>query len=79
MQYTTTVTQKGQITLPKTLRDALNISPFDQVVLSLDRHAIKVESTQDILDLAGSLSVVKKPAKSVLAARDAFDKTYKRF
>lgn len=78
MQFTTTVTQKGQITLPKVLRDLLNISPYDQVVISLDKKAIKVESTQDILDLAGTVKL-GKGKKSVLDARKVFEKEYKRF
>ena len=76
MQVITTVTQKGQITLPKNLRDKFKITPYDRVVISHGKRFIKVSPTHDILDLAGTF----KPKKglSVMAAREAFERNYKR-
>jgi len=76
-QFQTNVTQKGQITLPKAFRDALNIKPYDTVTITLGENTIIVDSKPDILDLAGSLKVQNK--KPLLQARSAMEKNYKRF
>jgi len=74
--YTATVTQKGQITIPKKLRDSLNIKSYGIVQLELSDDHIKITPTEDILDLAGTLP--PKTTKEILKARDQFEKTYRR-
>ncbi|MFS8159662.1 MAG: AbrB/MazE/SpoVT family DNA-binding domain-containing protein [Candidatus Roizmanbacteria bacterium] len=76
MYTTTAVTQKGQVTLPKKLRDLLGIATYDRVKISLADGYLKVEPTEDILDVIRDMSFKSK--KSVLKARDAFEKQYKR-
>lgn len=78
MKFTTTVTQKGQITLPKAFRDALGIHPYDQVQLTLKKNLVQVESTEDILDLAGTFKPRKNAHRSIESARRALEKTYER-
>lgn len=76
MQVLTTVTQKGQITLPKKLRDKFKIAPYDRVIVSANRRSIKVSPTRDILDLAGTF---RAPiGKNALMARKAMEKQYRR-
>jgi AbrB family looped-hinge helix DNA binding protein len=65
------ITSKGQITLPKRIRDLLGVHPGDQVVFRPTEGGIVVEaSTIDILSLQG---VLKPKAKgvSVAAMKDA--------
>ena len=76
MKYASTVTQKGQITLPKALRKSLNIHPYERVSLEKDGKSIKVSATIDILDIAGTIKT--KIKKSALEAREFFEKNYQR-
>lgn len=51
------VSSKGQITVPKSVREALEISEGDEVVFRVHgRHAV-LARTPDFLDLAGSVEV----------------------
>lgn len=76
MQSITTVTQKGQITIPKKLRDKIGLSAYSKVYLTADKDSIKVTRTFDILDMAGKFKPGK--LKSVLAARENLDTSYRR-
>ena len=52
-----TMTTKGQITIPKEIRDALRLKPGDRVdfVLGKDGSALLRPATRSILDLCGML------------------------
>lgn len=52
------VTSKGQITVPKTVRERLNVGPGDYLVFREEANGtIVVEAaTSDIMSLAGSVS-----------------------
>ncbi|OGK35630.1 hypothetical protein A3A93_05220 [Candidatus Roizmanbacteria bacterium RIFCSPLOWO2_01_FULL_38_12] len=76
MQYTSTITQKGQITIPKKIREKLGIRKFDKIIISSEAEYVKVEPVKDILDLAGSF--VPKKKVSVLKAREKMEKNYQR-
>jgi len=51
------LTSKGQITVPKAVRDSLKLEPGDQVLFRLDGGRAILARTQNFLDLAGSVSV----------------------
>lgn len=76
MQQITTVTQKGQVTISKKLRDKLSIGTYSRVLLEQEKDFIKIRPVKDILDLAGSF--VPKKSKPVLRARKVMEKRYKR-
>lgn len=78
MQVVTTVTQKGQITLPKLLRQAVGINKYDKVLVQADKNYLIVKPTKDILDLAGSLTPKINKNRSPLEARKVLEKSYKR-
>ena len=78
MQIITTVTQKGQVTLPKRLREAVGIKEYDKVIIESGKNHLLVKPTKDILDLAGSFIPQKNKGKSPLQARIAHEKTYQR-
>lgn len=78
MQVTTTVTQKGQITLPKQFRQMLGIDKYDKVVIKATKKSIKIKPFEDILDLAGTLQPRKNRNKSALEARVYMETHYKR-
>jgi AbrB family looped-hinge helix DNA binding protein len=57
MDVAARVTSKGQITIPKAVRDALGISEGDQVVFRVERHRAVLARTPDLLALAGAVVV----------------------
>jgi antitoxin PrlF len=51
------VTSKGQITVPKAVRDALGIETGDEVVFRVDGNRAVLAKTPNFLSLAGSVRV----------------------
>jgi len=80
MQFITTVTQKGQITLPIAFRKQLSLHPYDRVVLDLtpNKKTIRVNGTEDILDIAGTLVPRANKNMSALKAREYMENNYQR-
>lgn len=79
MQFITTVTQKGQITLPKNFRDLLNIKSYDQVKVIFSNEKIIVEPIDDIMTLAGKYKSKAKHKIDPVKARELMESNYKRF
>lgn len=77
MIYQTTITRKGQITIPKDIRDILGLDAGERLNVELERikGEIKIKPAPDILDLAGTF----KPKKVVnaLKIRELMAKMYK--
>lgn len=76
MNGITTVTQKGQVTIPIAMRKALGISPYDRVQIRMGDGMVNVEPVEDLLDVAGKYKAPK--GKSALRARAYMEKHYKR-
>ena len=51
------VTSKGQVTIPKEIREALGIAKGDQVVFRVEQHRAILARTPHLLDLAGAVQV----------------------
>jgi antitoxin PrlF len=51
------VTSKGQITIPKSVRDALDLHVGDEVVFRVERSRAVIAKTPSFLDLAGTVAV----------------------
>jgi antitoxin PrlF len=51
------VTSKGQMTVPKAVREALGIREGDTVVFRVEGHQATMARTPDFLDLAGTIAV----------------------
>ena len=51
------MTSKGQVTVPKVVRDALGIEAGDEVVFRVEGNRAVLARTPDFLDLAGSIAV----------------------
>lgn len=51
------LTSKGQITIPKRVRDALDLKSGDEVVFRVERSRAVVTKTLDFLELGGSVPV----------------------
>jgi len=64
---TTTVSEKGQITIPQRFRERMNLSPSREVELEqLDDGSVLVRPKKSIMRLAGSL----KPKGPVLPFKE---------
>lgn len=51
------VTSKGQVTIPKPVRDALDLDAGDELLFRVERTRAIVAKTPDFLELAGSVAV----------------------
>jgi antitoxin PrlF len=51
------LTSKGQITIPKRVRDALELREGDEVVFRIERSRVVLAKTPDFIQLAGSVAV----------------------
>jgi len=67
MDVAARVTSKGQVTVPKAVRDALGITEGDQVVFRVEGNRAVLARTLDFLALAGTVRV---PAAKRNAAWD---------
>ena len=57
MEVLAKMTTKGQITVPKAVREALDLEAGDDVVFRVEQGRAVLAKTPDLLDLAGSISV----------------------
>jgi antitoxin PrlF len=57
MDVSARVTSKGQITIPRSVRDALGLAEGDQVVFRVEGQRALLARTPNLLDLAGSVDV----------------------
>lgn len=78
MTYTTTITRKGQITIPKQIRDILRLEEARKLLIDLERRKkeIRIKPAEDFLELAKRIKVKRKvhPVK----AREYMEKFYER-
>ena len=51
------VTSKGQVTVPKAVRDALGIKEGDEVIFRVENNRAVLARTPDFLTLAGTIRV----------------------
>ncbi len=75
MDVSARVTSKGQVTIPKAVREALALETGDQVVFRVEQHRAIMARTPDLLEMAGTVEVpaAKRGAdwdEVRLAARD---------
>lgn len=57
MDSSAKITSKGQVTIPKSVRDALELHEGDELLFRVERSRAVVAKTPDFLDLAGSVPV----------------------
>ena len=57
MDVAARVTSKGQVTVPKVVRDALGIQEGDELVFRVQGHRAVLARTPEFLSLAGSVVV----------------------
>jgi antitoxin PrlF len=57
MDASAKLTSKGQVTIPKPVRDALDLHEGDEVVFRVERSRAVLAKTPSFLDLAGCVAV----------------------
>ncbi len=57
MHVTARITSKGQVTIPRSVREALDLHEGDAVVFRVEGSRAVLARTPDLLDLAGAISV----------------------
>lgn len=67
MDVAARVTSKGQVTVPKAVREALGVRDGDAIIFRIEGNRAVVARTPDFLELAGTLRI---PANKKNAAWD---------
>lgn len=57
MDVAARLTSKGQVTIPKAVRDALGLRDGDEIVFRVEGKRAVLARTADLLELAGSVAV----------------------
>jgi len=57
MDSSAKITSKGQVTIPKSVRDALQLREGDELLFRVERSRAVIAKTPDFLELAGSVPV----------------------
>lgn len=57
MDSSARLTSKGQVTIPKSVRDALGLHEGDELLFRVERSRAVIAKTPGFLDLAGSVPV----------------------
>jgi antitoxin PrlF len=51
------ITSKGQVTIPKTVREALDLQEGDELLFRVERSRAVIAKTPSFLELAGSVTI----------------------
>ena len=57
MDVAARMTSKGQVTIPKAVREALGVSEGDAIIFRIEGNRVVVARTPDFLELAGKLRI----------------------
>ncbi len=78
--FTTTVTQKGQVTIPLAVREMVDIKPRQKVMVTVQNDTVVIQPAVDFFSLKGSIKTKKKYSKKEInkAIGEYFIKRHKR-
>lgn len=78
MTYQTTITSKGQITIPKKLREALHLDTQKKLIVELEENqrGLLLRPTEDFLEVTRKVKIAKK--EDPLKAREYMERHYAR-
>ena len=81
MIYSTTISKKGQITIPKPIRDFLGLFERSKVLFEVNTmkgKMVNIIARPDILELAGSVKPRKNKNIDPVKAREYMETHYER-
>ena len=57
MDTSAKITSKGQVTIPKSVRDALDLHAGDEIVFRVERSRAVIAKTPSFLEMAGTVAI----------------------
>lgn len=80
MLYSTTITDKWQMTIPKAVRKSIGLTRTGRVVIAVEpkRKAFMINQSSSLFDLAGTFTPRRNKGVSVLKAREYMERHYER-
>lgn len=60
MQLSSTITSKGQVLIPATIRNKLKIKPFDRIIFNISGSKLVAEKAASTDDMCGFVKATKK-------------------
>ena len=76
MHVVTTVTQKGQVTIPKAFREKVGIGAYQKVRVEVQEKFVKITPQSTLLQIAPLAKAAK--GRDALKARAMMEKKYNR-
>ena len=68
MRRVTTLTSKGQVTIPKVIRDELELKPHDKIAFSIENDAVRLRRARlSLHEMAGMLPPIGIPVEEMTA------------
>lgn len=58
-----TITQKGQVAIPKPIRDEFQLKPFDRIYFTVEKNKIVAEPVSETKDMRGFIQTQKSFSK----------------
>ena len=75
MEATSKLTSKGQVTIPKAVRDSLGLKEGDELIFRVEDNRATISKPEDFIALAGSVPV--PPGKRGTPWDEIIRETYK--
>lgn len=69
MDYVTTVTSKGQVTIPATIRKALGLKPRDKVSFRLEDNSVRILPAKSSVDAAYGAAKLRRSFRNLKQLR----------
>lgn len=78
MTYQTKITKKGQITIPKKIREALDLDESQKMAVELEKNKkeVKLKPYRDFLEVAKRIKVENK--EDPIKSREKMEENYER-
>ena len=73
MDVSARLTSKGQVTIPRSVREALGLGDGDHVVFRVEGHRAVLARTPDLLDLAGAVEVPAEKRVNIICMEELLE------